>query len=49
MVKRAVFRLTAWVLMPLVRHVNDLHRATIESLNRHAAAPDHPGDREAVH
>jgi hypothetical protein len=39
MVKRAVFRLTAWVLMPLVRHVNDLHRATIESLNRHAAAP----------
>ena len=48
MVKRMVYRLTLWVLRPLVKHVNELHQATIESMNSHAALPDHAGDREPV-
>ena len=38
MVKKAVYRLTSWVLLPLVEHVNQLHRATIESTDRQAGS-----------
>jgi len=38
MVKKAVYRLTSWVLLPLVEHVNQLHRATIESADRQAGS-----------
>jgi hypothetical protein len=47
-VKKAVYRLTSWVLLPLVEHVNHLRQATIESMNRHASLPDHAGDREIM-
>jgi len=40
-VKKVVYRLTSWVLLPLVEHVNQLQRATIESMNR-------PGDDREV-
>ena len=48
LVKKAVYRLTSWVLLPLVEHLNHLQQATIESMNRHAALPDHAGDRQAM-
>jgi hypothetical protein len=45
-VKTVVWRLTAWALLPLAEHVNHLHQATIESIDRHAGLPDHGSDRQ---
>ncbi len=38
-----VRRLTACVVEPIVEHVNRLHSATIESIDRHTARQDHSG------
>ncbi|MDQ1499346.1 MAG: hypothetical protein QOI86_2686 [Actinomycetota bacterium] len=46
LVKKVVWRLTAWVVLPLAEHINHLQQATIESIDRHAALPDHTGDRQ---
>jgi hypothetical protein len=40
-----VRRLTACVVAPLVEHVNRLHQATIESIDRHTARPDHTDEK----
>ena len=48
LVKKVVWRLTAWVVLPLAEHVNHLQQAAIESVDRHAALPDHTGDREVT-
>ena len=45
-IKTAVWRLTAWAILPLAEHVNHLHQATIESVDRHAGLPDHTADRQ---
>jgi hypothetical protein len=39
LVKRAVHRLVAWEVVPIVEQVNHLQRATIESFDRQAEAP----------
>ena len=44
-VKTIVWKLIAWAVLPLAEHVNHLHQATIESVDRHAGLPDHAGDR----
>jgi len=44
-VKTVVWKLIAWAVLPLAEHVNHLHQATIESVDRHAGLPDHAGDR----
>jgi hypothetical protein len=44
-VKTVVWKLIAWAVLPLAEHVNHLHQATIESVDRHAALADHAGDR----
>lgn len=44
-VKTIVWKLIAWAVLPLAEHVNHLHQATIESVDRHAGLPDHSGDR----
>lgn len=44
-VKIVVWKLIAWAVLPLAEHVNHLHQATIESVDRHAALADHAGDR----
>ena len=44
--KKIVHRLTAWVVLPMAEHINHLQQATIESIDRHAALPDHSGDRQ---
>jgi hypothetical protein len=46
LVKKVVWRLTAWIVLPLAEHMNYLQQATIESIDRHAALPDHTGDRQ---
>lgn len=48
MVKKVVQRLTAWVVLPMAEHINHLQQATIESIDRHAALPDHAGDRRVT-
>jgi hypothetical protein len=47
-VKKVVYRLTSWVLLPLMEHINRLQQATIESMNGHAALSDHAGDRDVM-
>lgn len=43
---KVVDSLLAWVVLPMAEHVNHLQRATIESLDRHAARPHHtPSDQ----
>jgi hypothetical protein len=44
-VKGVVWKLIAWAVLPLAEHVNHLHQATIESVDRHAGLADHAGDR----
>ena len=44
-VKTVVWKLIAWAVLPLAEHVNHLHHATIESVDRHAGLADHAGDR----
>lgn len=44
-VKTVVWKLIAWAVLPLAEHVNHLHHATIESVDRPAGLPDHAGDR----
>lgn len=48
LVKKVVLRLTAWVVLPMAEHINHLQQATIESIDRHAALPDHPSDRRVT-
>jgi hypothetical protein len=47
-VKKVMWRLVAWVVLPLAEHVNHLQQATIESIDRHSALPDHRGDRQVT-
>jgi len=44
-VKKVMWRLIAWAVLPLAEHVNHLQQATIESIDRHAGLADHSGDR----
>ena len=45
-VKSVVWRLIAWVVLPLAEQVNHLQQATLESIDRHAGLPDHSSDRQ---
>ena len=38
--------LLSGILLPMAEHINHLQQATIESIDRHAALPDHSGDRQ---
>ena len=42
--KVVVQQLTDWFVSPMVEHMNRLHEATMESIESHAALPDHVGD-----